>query len=246
LNIFNLLNTNISGNHWFYSTINFFGDFTGNIIFPRPDLAVTIKAAADKAYPGDKISMQIAYFNQGNYSADNTVLKTGENRWFLGKIAPGQSGIADFDLSINPQTETPSVLVAVVLISTTTDEPNQSNNRAAIDVSIQPPETSAAATVSQNNSDSLLPVLQITPSKAATVTPSALVAGYQQSRNAYLRGKALAADTNNPYSEERSRKPFPFKYLVMASALIALAVLISIIIIYYIISPLSTDNKRQK
>jgi hypothetical protein len=36
-NIFSLINTNIFGNNWFFALINNFNDFTGNIVFFKPD-----------------------------------------------------------------------------------------------------------------------------------------------------------------------------------------------------------------
>lgn len=169
-NIFNFLNTNIIGNHWFFGIINIFDSFFGNIIFPRPDLLISVAADQEIVAPGEEITYTIAYKNQGHLWAKTvTVLDTmppettfvsasdggvesgGAVTWNLGTLAKGEEGT--LALTVKGRADVPdgSVLVNNVLIATTTEEPEQDNNSSSAFTTVM---MMASISTSTSNSES--------------------------------------------------------------------------------------------
>lgn len=147
LNEATVANTNIIGNNWFFAIINIFGNFVGNIVFPRPDISVTKTADKSDASEGEDIVYTIAFTNKGKYKAENVYLtdilpSNAEAKsyssggsfanntitWKIGTLEPGQSG----NVSVILHTvKTSSDVVNTASISTTTNEPIKTNNNSS-------------------------------------------------------------------------------------------------------------------
>lgn len=174
-NVFNFINTNITGNNWFFGIINVFDNFFGDIIFPRPDLVISKTADRETVLPGEEITYTINYQNQGRLWAKNTVItdtlpggtifvsassggvyQNGQVVWNLGKVWPGQGGSLTLRVKVNSDVNLGTELINLVKISTATNEPRQENNTAFVKVLVS----------------SALP--SPFPSPTPTVTPSAL------------------------------------------------------------------------
>ncbi len=69
-NLINLVNLNIIGGHWFFGILNILGNWTGNIIFAYPKLAIGINEDRDTVNPGDTVNYTLAFTNQGHDDAN--------------------------------------------------------------------------------------------------------------------------------------------------------------------------------
>lgn len=160
VNIANVVNTNIIGNNWFFGVINIFGDFLGNIVFPRPDLVVIKTANKSYAPAGEEIIYTIAYKDIGRLWAKNVnitdllpagltfisssnggSLQGGNVILGLNKIDSGSEGNFQVITRINPDITEGTIITNCANINTTTNEPEKSNNQscASILVSKNPP-----------------------------------------------------------------------------------------------------------
>lgn len=72
--IFNLINTNIVGRNWFFGVINLFDEFSGDIVFPRTDVAVDISSNVEQVTVGNTVTYAVKYENKGHLPAENTSL----------------------------------------------------------------------------------------------------------------------------------------------------------------------------
>ena len=63
--ILNILNTNITGNHWYFQMINVFDKLVGNVVFPRPDLSIAMNSHNAKSRPGDEAIYTVSFKNSG-------------------------------------------------------------------------------------------------------------------------------------------------------------------------------------
>jgi len=150
-NIANFVNTNIIGHNFFFGIINIFGNFFGNILFPRPDLEITKSVDRQTASPGEILNYTISYKNNGRLWAkdveivDNLptgltfisaskggVFENGKIIWKLGKILPGEEGQLTVQTKVNDNISEGDLLINQVVVSTSTDEPNKNNNEAGV------------------------------------------------------------------------------------------------------------------
>src|SRR3989338_5272290 len=150
VNIFNLLNTTLVGNHWYFTVINIFDNFIGDIIFPRPDLVVTKTVDKLQATPGEQLSYTIQYKNIGRYYAFNSTLidnlpsdvdfvsssKTVSVNaniltFALGRLKPGQSGEINVMAKIK-DTKASFDIINSANISTVTPESDKNNNMTSV------------------------------------------------------------------------------------------------------------------
>lgn len=170
-NLFNFINTNIIGNHWFFGVINIFDQFMGNIIFPRPDLIVSKGASQATLKPGEQVAFSLNYQNSGRLwakdvvvtdilpagmiflsASDGGVYQNGQVIWQLGKIESGQGGSLGVVVQINPEIAQNGELVNIAQINTSTAEPNQDNNRSSAGVVIAVSSSSSSGSGSNNSS----------------------------------------------------------------------------------------------
>ncbi len=135
-NIFDFVNTNIVGDNWYYSMINIFDNFAGNIIFPRPDLLVSLTANKNEILPGEEVTYHLHYENQGNLSASGSSLTAGQKSWQLGEVKPGEAGDIYFTFRVNSDYPADKI-TTTALISTTTFELNKDNNSSVNTVLIK-------------------------------------------------------------------------------------------------------------
>lgn len=176
--IFNLVNTTIIGNNWFYGIVNIFDHFTGNIIFPRPDLSIYADVSSQEIRAGNEQLFTITFRNQGTTAAKDVTVVTNlsdgldfislsgnglyENHklsWNINSLMPDQSMSVFFKARVN--NTIPGTISQLFEIYNRRDEPNLTNNTYSLSFTISnPPDTSR-------------PVSQVTttPSPPITVTP---------------------------------------------------------------------------
>jgi hypothetical protein len=76
-NVVNIANTNIVGKNWMLAIINILGDFNGNIIFGRPDIAVSMSVdPVGVINNGTSLLYHMKVWNKGDRTAKNVLVKT--------------------------------------------------------------------------------------------------------------------------------------------------------------------------
>ncbi len=144
VNVFDFVNTNISGSNWYHVVINIFDSFKGNIIFPRPDLTVETTAEKTSVNEGDTVRFETNFSNEGILFARDAYLETeipehlefldaslggifsgGVIRWDLGKLLAKDIGSVWFRTKATKSSDS---TVVRTTIKTSTDEPEQENN----------------------------------------------------------------------------------------------------------------------
>lgn len=148
VNVFDFVNTNITGNNWYHVVINIFDTFQGNIIFPRPDLSIQTTADKSVAETGQTVTFRTDFFNHGTLFSRDTFLETelpenlafteasnggvfsnGFIRWNLGKLLANDIGSVWFRTkALQPSNS----LEVKTIISTSTDEPKKQNNSSIL------------------------------------------------------------------------------------------------------------------
>lgn len=150
-NVVNIVNTNIIGNNWFFGVINIFGNFLGNIIFPRPDLLVVKSADKPQVASNNEVTFGIFYQDIGRLWAKNVVIKdvlpagltfvsasnggvfeNGSVYWRFDKVNSQDSGVVTLIARVNSETPNNTNLTGCANISTGTDEPNKDNNQSCV------------------------------------------------------------------------------------------------------------------
>lgn len=153
-NLFNLINTNIIGNHWYFGVINIFNQFIGDIIFPRSDLVLNKGASQVTLRPGEQVSFSLNYQNSGRLWAKDVVVtdilpvgmiflsasnggvyQNGQIVWQLGEVEAGQGGSLGVVVQIDSGMAN-GELVNVAQITTSTADSNQGNNQSSVGVAI--------------------------------------------------------------------------------------------------------------
>lgn len=144
--IVNFVNTNIVGNNWLFGVVNVFGSWKGNVEFAYPDLAVSIHGDKPNAQPGDTITYDVTYQNEGKADASNVSAMVsfpaeesgGDVSKDLGTLKAGES--QSFSVSAKIADNLPvgtTVLTASAGIKTGTKEINLDNNSASCDTTVQ-------------------------------------------------------------------------------------------------------------
>jgi len=152
VNVFDLANTTITGNNWYHVVINIFDSFKGNIIFPRPDLAIKTTTDTNSVNEGDTVRFETHFYNDGLLFARDTLLETklpehlefieasaggifssGVVRWNLGKLLAKEIGAVWFKTKATKSSDTTTILTT---ITTSTNEPMQSNNSSVVSLVI--------------------------------------------------------------------------------------------------------------
>jgi len=122
-NIFNMVNTNILGSHFFAGIINILGGWTGNLIFAYPDLGIELQGTQPEVKVGDTTLLQLTYRNSGYDSAKDSQLKielpvgvtyisdssgipvqvSGRQIiWNIGELRIGEGGSFSITVLVNP------------------------------------------------------------------------------------------------------------------------------------------------
>lgn len=149
-NVGNVVNTNITGNNWYFAMINIFGNWAGDLVLARPDLAVSVTDNKDEVNPGGTLTYTITYKNLGEVLAENVILNntipentsfisaTGGNiagrviTWDLGILNPGQEGSQEVAVKVDDGLPVGTTTLAdLAQIATSMDEPKQANNSAS-------------------------------------------------------------------------------------------------------------------
>ncbi len=148
VDILNILNTNITGSYWYYEMINILDTFVGNIVFPRPDLQVSIGSNTLSAHTGDEASYTVSYADSGTLWAEEVVVEVqlppsaelrsmssggtfsnGVIRWNQGLLKAGGGGTVSFVMKLEAGS-TDNRWRTQATIHSNTQEPNQINNMA--------------------------------------------------------------------------------------------------------------------
>ena len=161
-NIFNMINTNIVGDNWFFGVVNNMGDWNGNVEFSYPDLAVALVDESGYAQPGADVNYTIHYKNLGQADASSTKLKldlpgdvsASKTEWNLGDLKPGQEGSVEVGANVSGSAKSGEVLAATAKISTGTKEVNLDNNSSTDDLNVYDQRSSS----SNDNLDSKITV----------------------------------------------------------------------------------------
>lgn len=119
----NLVNTVFSGQRWFYSLINVFGSWKGNLVFAYPDLQVVLSADRSAVSPGEELTYRLDFENIGlDFAADAQIevpLPAGLSfisqdsgfafsqngnhlLWSLGQVEKNASGQINFRVLVAP------------------------------------------------------------------------------------------------------------------------------------------------
>lgn len=168
--IFNMLNTNIVGKNWYFGVINIFDTFTGDIIFPRADAAVTMTTDTTSVTSNSVFTYRVHYTNAGQLPANDTTLvavfpsdtkilstsrqgiKSGQTlTWSLGNLSKNQSGDIYVQVQVN-QSNDPHALLATSVIHTSSKEVETSNNSSQISVLFKSESSNQSSSNQSNNS----------------------------------------------------------------------------------------------
>lgn len=202
ITLINRINTNIIGNNWYYAVLNLFDEFTGDVVFARPDIVVSGRGP-DSASPGDLISQSFRIANTGSHLAENTQMKailpdnaecvsaeggvcvSGKAVWDPVDLNKEETKTVSVVFKLNP-VPTEKQIITVFTASTTTDEPVQSNNSVTLSVATKyaSGHQSEVAYSQNTNSTSVSPVetsaLIQTISDEIPLTPRIIFADYRQ------------------------------------------------------------------
>lgn len=140
-NLFDFINLNIWGSRWFFGLVNILGDWTGNVIFAHPEVAVTLTNGTDRVTPGEIYEYTLNFVNQGHDEANDVVLQlelpegviflgdssgltpqvSGRNYvWYIGSLGAGQAGAFQIVVQISPDfspEESPSFLSKIIPVA---------------------------------------------------------------------------------------------------------------------------------
>lgn len=233
VNIFDLVNTNIVGNNWYFAVVNLFGKFAGNIVFPRPDLAVS-GTTETGILPGASLRQSVTVKNTGTYEAGNVRLSLAlpphvsceeapgavcgaKIDWNLGKMEPGTSRTVDVLLLTDKNTPAPGSVSTVAVAATSTDEPATGNNTVVLVSSVDPAPVAAAAGAPPAD----FPVTSPGPSVAPSPAPrqvkgvTAILADYKGRTNGVVSVRMGAARIADPAGERTRNLAGAFLLLVL-------------------------------
>jgi len=151
-NLTNLINVNIRGSDWFWGIINILGDWSGDVIFAYPDLAVNLTADKNESRSGEEIIYRINYSNLGYEKVDEAELKINlpvgldyvsddsgwllvqegnKLKWRLNNVAAKSNGGFTLKVKINNLNDDRDVqLQTVAMIATNSVESDLNNNES--------------------------------------------------------------------------------------------------------------------
>ena len=136
--IINFINTNIIGNNWLFAVVNIMGKWNGDAVFAYPDLSVAISDGRDQVNPGENISYNVTYKNNGKAACDSTnilvslpsyVTSGGNLNFSLAGLKPGEE--KSFSISAVVSNDVPegnTNLETLAGINTGTKEVELGNN----------------------------------------------------------------------------------------------------------------------
>jgi uncharacterized repeat protein (TIGR01451 family) len=177
VNIFNFINTNIVGNNWIFAVVNNFGNWTGDVVFEYPDLAVSISEDRDPVSPGNDLAYTITYKNEGGAKcdgvkamlvlpADTTFVSDsiggsdnqggGSYSWNMDGLKPGETRSFSVKISVNKEIS-PDVtsFESVVGVATETAEQETGNNVASVSTNLVFPKINVSDGDMENPDSSL-------------------------------------------------------------------------------------------
>lgn len=149
-NIFNLINTNITGNNWMFAIVNVIGNWTGNAIFAYPDLAISIDSKSDSLSSGDSSTFIITYANIGKAASEDAVIDVSLPKGLLSfsngssgttkqldGLQPGQQKTIEVTATADEIGSTEATSKVVATVSTKTTEKETANNSTEEPVTIK-------------------------------------------------------------------------------------------------------------
>jgi hypothetical protein len=165
-NLFNLVNATFFQSRWFMSFINILGDWSGNLIFAYPDVAVSVSSNLSQAQPGDTVIYKINYKNNGYDEAKNTQLDISipqnatasvSDTKSLGTLQPGEEGSLEYSVVINDSfldEDKNTTVNSSASISTSDPEKELGNNNSSAQTTIYLNNNSSSNNSDSNNSNS--------------------------------------------------------------------------------------------
>ncbi len=138
-NVFNMINTNIIGDNWFFGVVNNMGNWQGDVEFAYPDLTIAIDDGLDKVLPDQAVEYTIQYKNTGQADCESVTidltlpeeLTTDETSWNLPGMKAGEEKTLNIQVKINNYGNLEKSLKVIAEISTTTKEIKLDNNQAS-------------------------------------------------------------------------------------------------------------------
>jgi uncharacterized repeat protein (TIGR01451 family) len=122
-NLLDFINLNIFGSRWFLGVVNILGNWSGNIVFAYPDMAVSLTNGSGQVAVGSTTQYTLSYQNQGyddandvwlelslpaglTYLSDSSGLTSyisGQScSWFAGDLAVGAGGEFGITVQVEP------------------------------------------------------------------------------------------------------------------------------------------------
>ena len=169
-----IANTTILGQNWFFSRITLFDSFTGNILFPRPDLQLFGSVEKPDLKRGEQTAITFTYGNSGNLWAKETkVSVTLPDSLRLVGGAPGHNGDGTYtwELGTLDKQTGGSLTIVVEAVADTTAE-------VSIPISAKIYSATSEFTTDNNNTlvtIRLIPNLVISSSSPLITVPDTLV-----------------------------------------------------------------------
>lgn len=135
-NIFNMINTNIIGDNWFFAVVNNMGNWNGNVEFGYPDLAVALVSDQAEVSPGETVDFAVHYKNIGQADSGATQvrlqlpaeLSAEKTVWDITGLKSGAEGSLQIKAQVKSDADAGATLKSTVEISTETKEVNVGNN----------------------------------------------------------------------------------------------------------------------
>lgn len=157
--IFNMVNTNITGRNWYFAVINIFDNFLGNIIFPRADLRLTKTASKTSVVRGEELSYTLRIENIGRTTAKNVnivdslpagltfvfassggVYQDGQVKWVIPSLSPLTGTVLTINVLVNNKGDL-GKLINFAECSSATAETKTGDNQSMAEVEIIPADT---------------------------------------------------------------------------------------------------------
>ncbi len=143
-NIFNMINTNIIGDNWFFGVVNNMGHWQGDIEFAYPDLTISIDDGLDQVSPEQAIDYTIQYKNAGQADCEATTIdltlpdeiSADQTSWDLPGMKAGEEKTLIVHAKVKKTENVESRMHVVAEISTATKEVKLDNNHATDDTSV--------------------------------------------------------------------------------------------------------------
>jgi len=194
-NLFDLVNLNIKGSHWFLGLVNILGNWQGNMIFAHADVSVGLIEPGGRVAPGETFEYNLNYQNEGQDSAKNVLLSVdlpqgliylGDSSgtgplisgnsyiWNVGTLESGESGSFVITVQVEPDfsLEPEQISFWSRLVPEVQAAENERESKITTSASI---ETSALESDVSNNNSSATTTVYFPKSQAERANQDGLI-----------------------------------------------------------------------